>query len=194
MFPLLRNQVPLAPDLHLTLRSSCLLAYGFPTGLPVVCLWHVNGMSMVCLWFIYGLSMVSICPDQSTRINFPPPIVDANNVPSRARNVRCPKDIYLMAEEVLGIYIYIHNMKNFPVPQNVCFFHALVFFRRRPNTQLNDTTVASFLVSFALFRAAFEPCFRGRHVLETEPRSGSDSQPPPPPPRAKSGGFSCGFV
>ena len=30
--------------------------------------------------------------------------MDAKNVPSRAKNVRCPKDIYLMAEEVLGLH------------------------------------------------------------------------------------------
>ena len=29
--------------------------------------------------------------------------MDAKNVPSRAKNVRCPKDIYLMAEEVMGL-------------------------------------------------------------------------------------------
>ena len=30
-------------------------------------------------------------------------MVHAKNVPSRAKNVRCPKDIYLMAEEALGL-------------------------------------------------------------------------------------------
>ena len=99
------------PNLHLTFCSRFLLAYGFPTGLPVVCLWCVYGLSMVCLWFVYVLSMVSICPDQSTRRNWTP-IVDATNVPSRAKNVRCPKDIYLMAEEVLGMYIYIYMSIN----------------------------------------------------------------------------------
>ena len=96
------------PNLHLTFRSSLLLVYGFPTGLPVVFLWYVYGMSMVCLWYVYGMSMVCLwfvygvnlpSSEHSKKLG---PIVDAKNAPSRAKNVRCPKDIYLMAEEVLG--------------------------------------------------------------------------------------------
>ena len=45
------------PNLHLTFRSSVLPAYGFPTGLPVVCLWCVYGLSMVCRWFVYGVNL-----------------------------------------------------------------------------------------------------------------------------------------
>ena len=66
----------------------------------LVCLWYVYGV----LWFVYGLSMVCLWCQFAlirARRNWAP-TVDAKHVPSRAKNVRCPKDIYLMAEEVLG--------------------------------------------------------------------------------------------
>ena len=59
-------------------------------------------MFMLCVWFVYGLFMVLICPDKSysKKLGL---IMDAKIIVFSSKKNRCFKDVYLMAEEILGM-------------------------------------------------------------------------------------------
>ena len=58
----------------------------------------------------------------------------------------------------ISVYVYLDP------PKTVCF-QAFTFLRRRPKTQLYDTTLASFCVAFALCFASVASRFQRRRAL-----------------------------